>query len=158
MATNETVLTREGRAELERELAWREGEKKKEIVAALQEARGFGDFSENAELDAAQEEQSRNEARINEIRHILATARIVEAGEGRELSVSIGTTVEVEDDCGKKTSFTIVGTTETDSLSHRISNESPAGAAMIGHVVGDSVSYVTPTGKMRTYTILDISR
>ena len=158
MAAKEIILTPEGREELIRELEWREGEHNDEIVESLKEARGFGDLSENAEVDAAKEEQAKNASRINEIRQILAVARIVEAGDAATMSVSIGTTVELEDKKGKKASFTIVGTTETDSLSHRISNESPAGAAMIGHVVGDSVSYVTPTGKMRTYTILDISR
>ena len=154
----EIILTAEGREELERELAEREGTNADEIREALKEARGFGDLSENAEYDAAKDEQARNEARINEIRQILAVAKIVDASEIGALSVSIGTTVELEDAKGKKTSFTIVGTTETDSLKRRISNESPAGAAMIGHVVGDKVSFTTPTGKVRAFTITNITR
>ena len=152
----EIILTPEGRAELERELAEREGSKADEIREALKEARGFGDLSENAEYDAAKDEQARNEARINEIRQILAVAKVVDATDA--LSVSIGTTVELQDKRGKKTSFTIVGTTETDSLNHRISNESPAGSVLIGHVVGDAVSFTTPTGKVREYTITNITR
>ena len=54
--------------------------------------------------------------------------------------------------------LTIVGTTETDSINHRISNESPAGMALIGHVVGDQVSFNTPTGKVREYKIVSITR
>ena len=102
----EIILTAEGREELERELAEREGTKADEIREALKEARGFGDLSENAEYDAAKDEQARNEARINEIRQILAVAKVVDAGDA--LSVSIGTTVELQDKRGKKTSFTIV--------------------------------------------------
>ena len=102
MAAKEIVLTPEGREELLRELAWREGEHNDEIVESLKEARGFGDLSENAEFDAAKEEQARNASRVNEIRQILATARIVEAGDAAALSVSIGTTVELEDKKGKK--------------------------------------------------------
>lgn len=158
MATKEIILTPEGREELIRELAEREGVKNDEIVESLKEARSFGDLSENAEFDAAKEEQAKNAARINEIRQILAVAKIVDASEIGALSVSIGTTVELEDAKGKKTSFTIVGTTETDSLKRRISNESPAGAAMIGHVVGDKVSFTTPTGKVREFTITNITR
>lgn len=158
MAAKEIILTPEGREELVRELAEREGVRNDEIVESLKEARSFGDLSENAEFDAAKEEQAKNAARINEIRQILAVARIVDPLEAGALSVSIGTTVELEDAKGKKTSFTIVGTTETDSLKRRISNESPAGAAMIGHVVGDTVSFTTPTGKVREYTITNISR
>ena len=158
MAAKEIVLTPEGREELIRELEWREGEHNDEIVESLKEARGFGDLSENAEFDAAKEEQAKNASRINEIRQILAVAKIVDTAEVGAPSVSIGTTVELEDKKGKKTSFTIVGTTETDSLKRRVSNESPAGAAMIGHVVGDKVSFTTPTGKVREYTITNITR
>lgn len=158
MAAKEIILTPEGREELIRELNEREGVRNDEIVESLKEARSFGDLSENAEFDAAKEEQAKNAARINEIRQILAVAKIVDPSEVGALSVSIGTTVEVEDNKGKRTSFTIVGTTETDSLKRRISNESPAGAAMIGHVVGDKVSFTTPTGRVREYTITGISR
>ncbi|MDO4850018.1 MAG: transcription elongation factor GreA [Coriobacteriia bacterium] len=152
------VLTPEGRQKLVEELAYREGEKHDEIVERIKEARGFGDLSENSEYDAAKEEQSHNESRINEIRQILASAKVVAAGDVRDLAVSIGTTVELEDAKGKKTAFTIVGTTETNSLEHKISNESPVGAALIGHKKGDEVEVVAPSGKSRTYTITGITR
>ena len=152
------VLTPEGRQKLVDELAYREGEKHDEIVERIKEARGFGDLSENSEYDAAKEEQSHNESRINEIRQILASAKVVAAGDVRDLAVSIGTTVELEDAKGKKTAFTIVGTTETNSLEHKISNESPVGASLIGHKKGDEVEVVAPSGKSRTYTITGITR
>ncbi len=152
------VLTPEGRQKLVDELAYREGEKHDEIVERIKEARGFGDLSENSEYDAAKEEQSHNESRINEIRQILASATVVAAGSSVDLTVSIGTTVELEDAKGKKTSFTIVGTTETNSLEHKISNESPVGAALIGHKKGDEVEVVAPSGKARTYVITGITR
>ncbi len=152
------VLTPEGRQKLVDELAYREGEKHDEIVERIKEARGFGDLSENSEYDAAKEEQSHNESRINEIRQILATATVVESGSSHDLAVSIGTTVELKDAAGKSTKFTIVGTTETNSLEHKISNESPVGQALIGHREGDEVEVVAPSGKSRTYTILGITR
>ena len=155
---NSIVLTPEGRQKLVEELAYREGEKHDEIVERIKEARGFGDLSENSEYDAAKEEQSQNESRINEIRQILATATIAESGSKRDLAVSIGTTVELQDAKGKKSEFTIVGTTETNSLEHKISNESPAGEALIGHAEGDEVEFVTPTGKTKKYTITAITR
>ena len=150
-------LTAEGRARLVEELAYREGEKHDEIVERIKEARGFGDLSENSEYDAAKEEEARNASRINEIRQILSIATVVEAGSG-ELTVSIGTTVELEDEKGAKTSFTIVGTTETNSLEHKISNESPVGAALVGHKEGDKIEVVAPSGRSRSYTITAISR
>ena len=154
MANKEIILTPEGRQKLVEELEYREGEKHDEIVERIKEARGFGDLSENAEYDAAKEEQSQNESRVNEIRHILATAKVVESGADAHLSVSIGTTVELEDAKGKRMSLT----TETDSINHKISNESPAGMALIGHVVGDQVSFNTPSGKVREYKIVNITR
>lgn len=153
MDTKEIILTREGREKLERELEDRTGARRNEIIERLKEARGFGDLSENAEYDAAREEQARNEARINEIEQILAVAKIAD---GDSMSVSIGSKVEIEDERGKRLTFQIVGTTQTDSLNHLISNESPAGKAMIGHVAGDKVSFTTPSGKVREYTITNI--
>ena len=108
MDKKELILTSEGRQKLVDELTWREGEKHEEIVERLKEARGFGDLSENSEYDAAKEEQSQNESRINEIRQILATAKVVEHMAG-ELTVSIGTKVKLIDDKGKTNTFTIVG-------------------------------------------------
>ena len=83
---------------------------------------------------------------------------ILEAGSGHDLTVSIGTTVELEDEKGSRTSFTIVGTTETNSLEHKISNESPVGAALVGHKEGDKIEVVAPSGRSRSYTITAISR
>lgn len=152
-------LTPEGRQKLLEELAYREGEKHDEIVEHIKEARSHGDLSENSEYDDAKDEQAKNESRIVEIRQILATAVVVESGAStRGLQVSIGTTVELEDERGKKTKFTIVGTTETNSLEHKISNESPVGAALIGHKKGDSVEVQSPSGKDRTYLITGITR
>jgi len=157
MAKKEMTLTPEGRQKLVDELQYLEGEKSTEIIEAIKEARAQGDLSENAEYDAAKEEQAKNAARINEIRQILSTARVVEAGSG-ELSVFLGCTVQFADDRGRKTAYTIVGTTETNSLENRISNESPVGSAAIGHIVGDKISYATPSGKMRSLTITHITR
>ncbi|MFR2950783.1 MAG: transcription elongation factor GreA, partial [Collinsella intestinalis] len=62
MDVSQIVLTAEGRKKLEEELAYLEGEKSREIVEHIKEARAFGDLSENAEYDAAKEDQARNAA------------------------------------------------------------------------------------------------
>ena len=59
---------------------------------------------------------------------------------------------------GAVTDVTLVGTTETNSLEHKISNESPVGRAIIGHAEGETVEVVTPSGKSRIYTIAKITR
>ena len=156
--SKEITLTAEGRQKLIDELAYREGELRDEIVERLKEARSFGDLSENSEYDAAKEEQSQNESKIAEIRQTLSVARVVADAQHGGIRVSIGKTVELEDDRGKKTKFTIVGTTETNSLEHKISNESPAGQALIGCGKGDQVEFTTPAGKTKSYTIVNITR
>ncbi|WP_297037290.1 transcription elongation factor GreA [uncultured Enorma sp.] len=157
METNEIVLTAEGRQKLEEELAYREGDLTKEIVERIKVARDFGDLSENSEYDDAREEQAKNAARINEIRAILANAKDAE-DTGHTFTVSLGCVVELVDENGEVTEVTIVGSTETDSLRHRISNESPIGRAIINHAEGETVEVQLPSGKTRTYTITKISR
>ena len=156
MDASQIVLTAEGRQKLVEELAWREGDYAKEIVEDIKEARAFGDLSENSEYDAAKDKQAQNAARIAEIQAILANAQI--AANTGDLTVSIGSTVTLVDPNGELMDFTLVGTTETNSLEHKISNESPVGHAIIGHGEGDSVEVVLPSGKTRVYTIAQITR
>ena len=156
MDASQIVLTAEGRQKLVEELAWREGDYAKEIVEDIKEARAFGDLSENSEYDAAKDKQAQNAARIAEIQAILANAQV--AATTGDLTVSIGSTVSLIDPNGEVMEVTLVGTTETNSLEHKISNESPIGHAIIGHGEGDSVEVVTPSGKTRIYTIAKIAR
>ena len=156
MDASQIVLTAEGRQKLVEELAWREGDYAKEIVEDIKEARAFGDLSENSEYDAAKDKQAQNAARIAEIQAILANAQV--AATTGDLTVSIGSTVSLIDPNGEVMEVTLVGTTETNSLEHQISNESPVGHAIIGHGEGDSVEVVTPSGKTRIYTIAKIAR
>ena len=156
MDASQIVLTAEGRQKLVEELAWREGDYAKEIVEDIKEARAFGDLSENSEYEAAKAKQAQNAARIAEIQAILANAQV--AATTGDLTVSIGSTVSLIDPNGEVMEVTLVGTTETNSLEHKISNESPVGHAIIGHGEGDSVEVVTPSGKTRDYTIAKIAR
>ena len=156
MDASQIVLTAEGRQKLVEELAWREGDYAKEIVEDIKEARAFGDLSENSEYDAAKDKQAQNAARIAEIQAILANAQV--AATTGDLTVSIGSTVSLIDPNGEVMYVTLAATTETNSLEHKISNESPVGHAIIGHGEGDSVEVVTPSGKTRVYTIAKIAR
>ena len=155
MAAQEIILTPEGSAKLKEELEWRRGPEADRIKEAISEARGFGDLSENAEYDAARDEQARNQERIAEISAILANAKVVESTGTEE--VSINSSVTVQPQGGKAITFQIVGTTETNSLEHKISNESPMGAALMGCKVGDIVEVRTPKGAVNAYTITSIT-
>ena len=67
MDASEIVLTAEGRQKLVEELEWREGEKSREIIEHIKEARAFGDLSENSEYDEAKNDQAIMEARIADV-------------------------------------------------------------------------------------------
>ena len=149
-------ITAAGAEKLKAELDELKRVKRPAVVQAIAEAREKGDLSENAEYDAAKDKQAQNAARIAEIQAILANAQI--AASTGDLTVSIGSTVTLVDPNGELIEVTLVGTTETNSLEHKISNESPVGHAIIGHGEGDSVEVVTPSGKTRVYTIAKIAR
>jgi transcription elongation factor GreA len=46
-------------------------------------------------------------------------------------------------------SYTIVGESESDPLSGKISNESPMAKGLLGHKVGDTVEIEIPNGSMK---------
>ena len=156
MADKKHILTYAGLKQYEDELQNLKVVKRKEVAQKIKEAREQGDLSENAEYDAAKEDQARNAARIAEIRATLANAQ--DAVAGSNMIVSIGSNVTLVDGEGEASDFTIVGTTETNVLEHKISNESPVGRAIIGHAEGESVEVVLASGKKRVYTIAKISR
>ena len=150
------ILTQEGKDKLEEELRYLETEKRAEVGERIRVAREFGDISENSEYDDAKNEQGMVEARIAEINRILSEAVVVNAPK-RSSKVFIGSTVTV-DMGGRERVFTIVGAAESDVAAGKISNESPVGAALIGHKKGDQVSTVGPTGREVNMTILKIER
>ena len=154
MANDNFILTPEGRQKLEEELRFLETEKRAEIGERIKVAREFGDISENSEYDDAKNEQGMVEARIAEINHILSEATVVAAPK-RSTKVSIGSTVTV-DMSGRERVFTIVGGAEADVATGRISNESPVGAALIGHKKGDEVTAMGPTGRQIELKVLKI--
>ena len=138
---NNYVLTQEGKEKLEQELHFLETEKRAEIGDRIRVAREFGDISENSEYDDAR---------------ILGEATIVEAPteSGR---VNIGSRVTV-DMGGRERVFTIVGGAEANSAEGKISNESPVGAALLGHKQGEAVEAQGPTGRVIKMTIQAIER
>ncbi|MDO4289673.1 MAG: transcription elongation factor GreA [Eggerthellaceae bacterium] len=154
MADSNYILTQEGREKLEEELHYLETEKRAEIGERIKVAREFGDISENSEYDDAKNEQGMMEARIAEISRILSEATVVNTPK-RSSKVNIGSTVTVVMN-GRERVFTIVGGAESDVASGKISNESPVGAALLGHKKGDHIDTTGPTGKEITMEILKI--
>ena len=140
MATEKIELTKEGQARLEKELRHLIDVDRPEVIEQLKEARAQGDLSENADYDAARNRQAVIEARIKEIEFQLANAKIISDKPKNANSVSLGSVVTIKDlEDGDESTYTIVGTVESDPAHGLISNVSPLGAALIGHKVGDEV-------------------
>lgn len=157
----EVVVTREGYKKLEQDLNELRTVKRKEVADKIKVARGYGDLSENAEYDAAKEEQAIVEARIADLEATLKVARIIDDSELSNDTVSIGMRVKIlaeGDDSEDAEEYDITGSTEADMNLNRISDESPVGAALIGHKAGDEVDVTLPNGNIIVYKVLAVSR
>lgn len=137
MNKKEVHLTAEGKKDLEKELEELIS-KRPEIAEKIATARAFGDLSENEEYSSARAEQKMTENRILEIQDILKNAKVIKTG--TRTTVSLGVDVKL-DLGGRKVEYTIVGATEANPLSGKISDESPIGKVIMGHKVGESVDF-----------------
>lgn len=158
MESRKRLLTYEGLKNLEEELENLKVVRRKEVAAKIKEAREQGDLSENAEYDAAKDEQRDIEARIEEIEDILKNAEVVVEDEIDVAKINVGCRVTLFDfDANDEVSYQIVGSSEANSRKHRISNESPVGAALIGKTINDIVEVETLVGVLK-YKVLEIER
>jgi transcription elongation factor GreA len=145
--TEQTILTREGYEKLRSELIQLRSEGRQEISRMLEEARSFGDLSENAEYQAAKDAQAKLESRIQWLEYQLSKAKIVDAKDLDTSKVSLGTKVTLLDlDSEKELSYVIVGSEESDPKANRISAASPVGQAVLGKSVGEEVAVKVPKG------------
>jgi len=127
------------------------------IIQAISEARTHGDLSENAEYHAAKEAQSLNEGKIAELEDKLQRAEVIDVSKLSGTSVKFGATVTlVDEDTSEKKVFQIVGDSEADVKSGRVSISSPTARALIGKKVGDSAEVNTPGGG-KSYKILKVA-
>ena len=150
-------LTLEGLEKLKKRLEELKVEEKENIIA-LQEARGQGDLSENADYDAARDQQAQIAARIATIEKILKNYEIIKDGAN-----NLGKWVKIEfldledEDEPAVAVYKIVGTLEADPLRQLISNESPLGSAIVNHKVGDKVYVKSESGEEFWVMIHEIS-
>ncbi len=116
------------------------------IVDAIEEARAHGDLSENAEYHAAKERQGQVEAQIAEIEDRVTRAQIIDPQTLSGDKIVFGATVTLLDEAEKPVKYQIVGQTEADAKSGRISYSSPMGRALIGKKVGEEIEVTVPSG------------
>ena len=144
MAEQQFIMTQKGYDEAVAKLKYLQTEKRQEIVDRISEARSHGDLSENAEYDAARNEQAANEGEILDLEYKIKNAVIVEENLDTTF-VHIGSIVTVYDeDLDEDEVYEITGSTEANAMENKISNESPVGAALLKHKVGDVVVVKAP--------------
>ena len=154
----ELVLTADGLRKLQEEYDSLKTVKRKEVAEKIKVARGFGDLSENSEYDEAKNEQAIVEARIAEVEAMLKIARVVDEKELSADRVNVGTTVKLKDlEFDEVEEYHIVGSTESDPINNKISDESPMGKALLGHKSGERVNVDAPSGCV-PYEILSVAR
>jgi transcription elongation factor GreA len=146
-------LTAEGLNKLKAELSRLITVERPRVAARIHDAKLDGDITENAEYEDAKQEQSFLEGRIATLEAQLKNAEVIAKSNGDR--VSIGSKVVIKGSDGEET-FTIVGSAEAAPREGRISNESPVGAALMGHRKGEKITVQAPSGPIE-YTLLKIS-
>lgn len=149
-------MTREGYNKIKAEIERLENEVLPEITEKIAEARAEGDLKENAEYHAQRENQGMVMAKINDMKHKIARASIVDQSQLPKDEVVFGCTVTVEDLAyGDEEQFTLVGAGEEDYDTGKILVTSPFGQGLIGKKVGETAEVEVPAGKLK-FKILKI--
>ena len=145
MASEKVPMLAEGHRQLTEEVKRLKLERP-EIIDSIEEARAHGDLSENAEYHAAKERQGQVEAMIADIEDRLSRAIVIDPKTLSGDKVVFGATVHLIDEDEKPVTYQIVGQTEADARSGRISFSSPLGRALIGRKVDEEVEVTVPSG------------
>lgn len=141
-------MTQEGYDKLMSELIRLRSEERYKIAKRIEEARSFGDLSENAEYAAAKEDQSKLEGKIQNLEYQLNRAKVVDSSKLDGSVVTVGTIVTLVDMTHNNQEFvyTIVSSEEADPKQGLISSASPVGRAILNHRKNDIVTVKVPKG------------
>ena len=151
-----TPITKQGFANLKKELVRLKTVERPENIKAIEEARAHGDLSENAEFEAAKDRQGFIEGRINELAYKIASADVIDPDTLSSDTVVFASRVVLENiDTEESVEYQIVGPDESDIEKGMISVTSPLGKAMVGKKPGDEINVQAPGGK-RSYELIEI--
>ena len=147
-----TLLTPEGYQKLQEELDYLRDTKRKEVADRLHEAMEGGELIEDAEFEAAKNEQSFVEGRIQELESLLANARVIELNDKYDVA-QLGARVTIQENGSDPEDYIIVSSAEANPQEGRISIESPIGKALIDKKAGDEVVVEAPGGSFTVQLI-----
>ncbi len=148
-------MTVAGKAKLEGELKFLLTSERPAVIKAIEEARGHGDISENADYDAAKDRQAMIEGRIADIQGKLANAEVVDIAQLQSSKIIFGATVDLQDlETDEKVQYQIVGEDESDVKHGKVSVFSPIARSLIGKTKGDIIEFKSPKGE-REFEVLN---
>jgi|SRR5690554_16618 len=157
MAMKTTYMTEEGYRKLKEEITHLESVERPAISRQIGEARDKGDLSENAEYDAAKEAQGMLEAKISQLKTVLASARLIDESSIGTDTVKIMNRVTMKNlKTQKLMTYTLVSETEADFKQGRIAVNTPIAQGLMGKKVGDIVDIKIPSGIL-SVEIVEIS-
>lgn len=132
-------LTANDIKKMEDEIEYRKLVVRKKALDDVKVARAQGDLSENFEYKAAKREKNRNDSRIRYLDRMIKTAKVIEDKSGSdEVGLFDRVKIYMEDD-DEERDIRLVTTLRQNAPLGLISKESPVGAAIMGHHVGDRV-------------------
>ncbi|KGN98696.1 transcription elongation factor GreA [Porphyromonas macacae] len=152
-----SYMTQEGYDKIMAEINELESVQRPEISRQIAEARDKGDLSENAEYDAAKEAQGVLEAKIAQLKGLIANARIIDESQVQTDTVQILNKVTIKNlKNNAEMTYTLVSDSESDLKQNKISVNTPIAQGLMGHAVGDVVEIKVPGGVMN-FEIVKIS-
>jgi transcription elongation factor GreA len=151
-----TYMTEEGYDKLKEEIALLEAERPK-ISRQIAEARDKGDLSENAEYDAAKEAQGILEAKIAQMKNLLANARLIDKNSIGTESVQILNKVTIKNTRNnQQMTYTLVAESEANLKENKIAVNTPIAQGLMGKKVGEIAEIKVPNGVV-SFEIINIS-
>lgn len=152
-----SYMTQEGYDKIMAEINELESVQRPEISRQIAEARDKGDLSENAEYDAAKEAQGILEAKIAQLKGLIANARIIDESQVQTDTVQILNKVTIKNlKNNAEMTYTLVSDSESNLKQNKISVNTPIAQGLMGHAVGDVVEIKVPGGVMN-FEIVKIS-
>jgi len=152
-----SYMTEEGYEKLREEVNLLETVERPKISKQIAEARDKGDLSENAEYDAAKEAQGILEAKIAQLKNLLANARFIDKNSIGTDSVQILNKVTIKNTKNnQQMTYTLVAESEANLKENKIAISTPIAQGLMGKKVGDIAEIKVPNGIV-TFEIMDIS-
>ncbi len=139
-------LTTEGLRKLELELKEAQEVRLPYLAERIRTIRQMAaDLSESGEYYQALDELSQLQARIAELRFAIGSGEVAEQRPVAAGHVHLGFIVTLSPN-GDEETYQVVGSVEADPLEGRISEDSPLGRALLGHVAGELIKWTSPAG------------